>query len=413
MPQFSYIARTAEGKRNQGNIDADNISSAMELLASKNLSVIKLDEKDTTFDFIDPFIDRFNFAVEKMKTRIPLSVLVFFTRQISTMFSSGLTIEKSLHFLSLEEKNKKFKKVIEDIENNVKRGLLFSDALSRHPGIFSNLYISLVKAGEVSGKLYETLDELAVYIETLNDTQRKVTSAMYYPVFIMAFLFIMLFATFTWLIPRFSQVYDALGSELPYYTVLLVNIGTWFQHNTFIVFSITALISIALWLVSLTDVGALMKDKLILKLPIFGKIIEQNIYSKFCKTFGILIGSGVQVLDTMKLLSKVVDNRAYELVINKASVEIENGVNISSALKDTKSFPPIMIQLLNTGEETGEIDSLAIKAAEFYTKQVNASIDRLTSIIEPALVIIVGGVIAAIVVVTYLPIFHFGEAIGN
>ena len=413
MPQFSYIARNAEGKRNLGNIDADNLTSAMELLASKNLSVIKLDEKDTTFDFIDPFIDRFNFAVEKMRTRIPLSVLVFFTRQISTMFSSGLTIEKSLHFLSLEEKNKKFKKVIEDIENNVKRGLLFSDALSRHPGVFSNLYISLVKAGEVSGKLYETLDELAVYIETLNDTQRKVTSAMYYPVFIMLFLFAMLFATFSWLIPRFSQVYDALGSELPYYTVLLVKIGTWFQHNTLFVFSITALIVVSSWLVSLTDVGALMKDKLILKLPIFGKIIEQNIYSKFCKTFGILIGSGVQVLDTMKLLSKVVDNRAYELVINKASIEIENGVNISSALKDTKSFPPIMIQLLNTGEETGEIDSLAIKAAEFYTKQVNASIDRLTSIIEPALVIIVGGVIAAIVVVTYLPIFHFGEAIGN
>tara|TARA_B100000315_G_C14124220_1_gene383978 strand:- start:4 stop:519 length:516 start_codon:yes stop_codon:yes gene_type:complete len=170
---------------------------------------------------------------------------------------------------------------------------------------------------------------------------------------------------------------------------------------------------ISLWFVSLTDVGALMKDKLILKLPIFGKIIEQNIYSKFSKTFGILIGSGVQVLATMKLLSKVVDNRAYELAINEASHEIENGLNISNALKDTNRFPPIMIQLLNTGEETGEIDNLALKAAEFYTKQVNATIDRLTSIIEPALVVIVGGVIAAIVVVTYLPIFHFGEAIGN
>ena len=413
MPQFLYIARSPDGKRNQGSIDADNLTSAMEILSSRNLSVIKLDEKDITFDFINPFIERFNFSVERMKTRIPLSTLVFFTRQISTMFSSGLTIEKSLHFLALEEKNKKFKRVIDDIENNVKRGLLFSDALSRHPGVFSNLYISLVKAGEVSGKLYETLDELAIYLETVNDTQRKVTSAMYYPVFIIGFLFVMLLVTFTWLIPRFSQVYDALGSELPYYTVLLVNIGEWFQHNILFIFILTAIIMISLWFVSLTDVGALMKDKLILKLPIFGKIIEQNIYSKFSKTFGILIGSGVQVLATMKLLSKVVDNRAYELAINEASHEIENGLNISNALKDTNRFPPIMIQLLNTGEETGEIDNLALKAAEFYTKQVNATIDRLTSIIEPALVVIVGGVIAAIVVVTYLPIFHFGEAIGN
>ena len=133
----------------------------------------------------------------------------------------------------------------------------------------------------------------------------------------------------------------------------------------------------------------------------------------FVFTFGILIGSGVQVLDTMDLLARVVDNRIYELATKKASIEIENGINISAALKSTNKFPPIMIQLLNTSEETGEIDGLALKASEFYTKQVNASVDRLTSIIEPALVVLVGGVIAAIVVVTYLPIFHFGEAIGN
>ena len=329
------------------------------------------------------------------------------------MFSSGLTIEKSLHFLALEEKNKKFKKVIENIESNVKKGLLLSDALIKHPGIFSNLYVSLVRAGEVSGKLYETLDELSIYLETVNDTQRKVTSAMYYPVFIIGFLIAMLFVTFTWLLPRFSQVYDSLGSELPYYTILLVNAGEWFNNNIFFIFAMTSMIVVVLWFLALTDTGTLVKDQILLKLPIFGSIIEANIYSKFTKTFGILIGSGVQVLDTMKLLARVVDNRVYELATKQASVEIENGINISAALKSTGKFPPIMIQLLATGEETGEIDGLALKASEFYTKQVNAYVDRLTSIIEPALVVLVGGVIAVIVVVTYLPIFHFGEAIGN
>ncbi|SVB69297.1 uncharacterized protein METZ01_LOCUS222151 [marine metagenome] len=385
----------------------------MEILSKKNLSVVKLDERDEVFDFMDPFIDRFNLAVRKMKTRIPLSDLVFFTRQISTMFSSGLTIEKSLHFLALEEKNKKFKKIIEDIEKNVKKGLLLSDAISRHPGVFSNLYVSLVRAGEVSGKLYETLDELSVYLETVNDTQRKVTSAMYYPVFIIGFLIAMLFVTFTWLLPRFSEVYDALGSELPYYTVMLVSMGSWFNNNVFFIMIMSTLILITLWFLSLTDTGTLIKDQILLKLPIFGSIIESNIYSKFTKTFGILIGSGVQVLDTMDLLARVVDNRIFQLATQKARIEIENGINISAALKSTGKFPPIMIQLLSTGEETGEIDGLALKASEFYTKQVNASVDRLTSIIEPALVVLVGGVIAAIVVVTYLPIFHFGEAIGN
>jgi len=394
-------------------LSADNLTAAMEILNKKNLSVIKLDERDEVFDFLDPFIERFNLAVERMKAKIPLSDLVFFTRQISTMFSSGLTIEKSLHFLALEEKNKKFKKVIENIESNVKKGLLFSDALIKHPGIFSNLYVSLVRAGEVSGKLYETLDELSIYLETVNDTQRKVTSAMYYPVFIIGFLIAMLFVTFTWLLPRFSQVYDSLGSELPYYTILLVNAGEWFNNNIFFIFAMTSMIVVVLWFLALTDTGTLVKDQILLKLPIFGSIIEANIYSKFTKTFGILIGSGVQVLDTMKLLARVVDNRVYELATKEASVEIENGINISAALKSTGKFPPIMIQLLATGEETGEIDGLALKASEFYTKQVNAYVDRLTSIIEPALVVLVGGVIAAIVVVTYLPIFHFGEAIGN
>ena len=413
MPEYSYIARTQEGKRKEGNLSADNLTVAMEILNKKNLSVIKLDERDEVFDFLDPFIERFNLAVERMKARIPLSDLVFFTRQISTMFSSGLTIEKSLHFLALEEKNKKFKKVIENIESNVKKGLLLSDALIKHPGIFSNLYVSLVRAGEVSGKLYETLDELSIYLETVNDTQRKVTSAMYYPVFIIGFLIAMLFVTFTWLLPRFSQVYDSLGSELPYYTIVLVNAGEWFNNNIFFIFAMTSMIVVVLWFLALTDTGTLVKDQILLKLPIFGSIIEANIYSKFTKTFGILVGSGVQVLDTMKLLARVVDNRVYELATNEASVEIENGINISAALKSTGKFPPIMIQLLATGEETGEIDGLALKASEFYTKQVNAYVDRLTSIIEPALVVLVGGVIAVIVVVTYLPIFHFGEAIGN
>ena len=413
MPEYTYIARSQEGKRTEGNLTAVNLSDAMEILSKKNLSIVKLDERDEVFDFLDPFIDRFNLAVRKMKTRIPLSDLVFFTRQISTMFSSGLTIEKSLHFLALEEKNKKFKIIIEDLENNVKKGLLLSDAISRHPGVFSNLYVSLVRAGEVSGKLYETLDELSVYLETVSDTQRKVTSAMYYPIFIIGFLIAMLFVTFTWLLPRFSEVYDALGSELPYYTVMLVSMGSWFNNNVFFITFMCILIVITLWFLSLTDTGTLIKDQILLKLPIFGSIIESNIYSKFTKTFGILIGSGVQVLDTMDLLARVVDNRIFQLATQKASIEIENGINISAALKSTGKFPPIMIQLLSTGEETGEIDGLALKASEFYTKQVNASVDRLTSIIEPALVVLVGGVIAAIVVVTYLPIFHFGEAIGN
>ena len=413
MPQFTYIVRTQDGVRKEGTINSDNINQASEELRSDGLIVVKITERDTTFDFLTPFLNRLNLEIEKFKNRIPLSVLVFFTRQLATMFAAGLTIERSLFFLGQEEKNVKFKKILNDIETNIRRGLLLSDALERHPGVFFKLYIALVRAGEVSGKLAETLEELSSYIESVEDTRRKVKSAMYYPVFIIVFLFFMMFVTFTFIIPQFKTVYDSLGSDLPYYTIVLVNVSDWFKNN-FLFMSCLIIISlIVLWLLSLTDSGSLTKDRLFLKTPIFGSLIEQGTLSKFAKTFGILVGSGVSIMDSMGLLEKVVDNRVYEIAINKAAINIENGVNISTALKETGEFPPILIQLLATGEETGEIDGLALKASDFYTKQVNAIVDRLTSIIEPLLIVLVGAVIGVIVIVTYLPIFHFGEALAK
>ena len=413
MPQFTYIVRTQDGVRKEGTINSDNINQASEELRSDGLVVVKITERDTTFDFLTPFLNRLNLEIEKFKNRIPLSVLVFFTRQLATMFAAGLTIERSLFFLGQEEKNVKFKKILNDIETNIRRGLLLSDALERHPGVFFKLYIALVRAGEVSGKLADTLEELSIYIESVEDTRRKVKSAMYYPVFIIVFLFFMMFVTFTFIIPQFKTVYDSLGSDLPYYTIVLVNVSDWFKNN-FLFMSCLIIISlIVLWLLSLTDSGSLTKDRLFLKTPIFGSLIEQGTLSKFAKTFGILVGSGVSIMDSMGLLEKVVDNRVYEIAINKAAINIENGVNISTALKETGEFPPILIQLLATGEETGEIDGLALKASDFYTKQVNAIVDRLTSIIEPLLIVLVGAVIGVIVIVTYLPIFHFGEALAK
>ena len=417
MPQFTFIARTEDGKRKEGSIDAKNINRASEKLKNQNLIVIKLTERDESFDFMGPFLDRLSLKLEKLKTRIPLKSLVFFTRQLSTMFAAGLTIEKSFFFLAEEEKNKKFKKILEDIELNIKRGLQLSDCLEKHPGVFSNLYVSLVRAGEVSGQLSQTLEELAVYLESVDDTQRKVKSAMYYPTFIIGFLVIMLFVTFTFIIPSFENVYksmDPTGEKgLPVYTEAMLWLGAKTQENIVLILGSFVSVFLLFWTFSLTDRGSLLKDRILLKIPIFGRIIEQGALSKFNKTFGILIGAGVSVLDSMKLISRVVDNRVFEIAVNKSAKQIENGITISQALKNSEKFPPIMIQLIKTGEETGEIDNLALRASEFYTKQVNAIVDRLTSLIEPILIVVVGVVIGIIVVVTYLPIFDFGTTFMN
>ena len=413
MPEFSYLARDDNGSRKTGDISASNYNEAMESLQTNGLTIIKLSEKDTSFDFIKPFANRFSLALDKIKNRVPLKVLVFFTRQLATMFSAGLTIERALYFLSTEEKNKRFKKVLLNIAENIKKGLLLSEALERHPGVFSKLYISLVRAGEVSGKLSETLDELSKYLETIEDTQRKVKSAMYYPVFIIIFLFVILTVTFTFLIPQFQTIYASLGSKLPLYTRMFISLSMWFNNNFYLIMSSTFLSIFGIWTLTLTDTGRLLRDKIFLKTPIFGNLIKQNVLSKFCKTFGILINAGVSVMEAMNLVIHVVDNRVFELAIKDATKNIENGISISDSLKNTDVFPPIMIQLLKTGEETGEIDTLSLKAADFYSKQVNAIVDRLTSLIEPFLIVLVGGVIGVIIIVTYLPIFEMGDALTN
>ena len=410
MPEFNYIARNQDGVRVENSISANNLKEASDLLLSDNLSIIKISERDTSFDFMAPFMERFNLSIEKLKNRIPLTSLVFFTRQLSTMFNAGLTLEKAISFLSKEEKHRAFKKVLVDIESSVKKGLLLSDALGRHPGVFNNLYISLVKAGEVSGKLSITLEELAQYLETMEDTQRKVKSAMYYPGFIMFFLGLVLVVLFAFIIPQFTSVYDQLNADLPVYTQMLLDSGDWLNNNLFTFFFSIFLFSLMMWLFFLTDKGRLIRDKFLLKVPIFGSIINQNVLSKFGKTFGILVGSGVSILDTMSLVKKVVDNRVYELAIEKSSKHIENGSSISDALKLADIFPGVLIQLMNTGEETGEIDKLALKVSDFYAKQVDAIVDRLTSIIEPALIILIGVIIGIVLVAVYMPIFKFGSA---
>ncbi|MFQ6609394.1 MAG: type II secretion system F family protein [Fidelibacterota bacterium] len=414
MATYTYLIRTGEGHRKEGVIEANNITEASEQLRTSNdVTIVKLSEKDTSFDFMGPFLDRLTKKVTKIKNRVPLNTMVFFVRQLATMFTAGLTIERAMHFLASEEKNKKFQKTLMTTEDDIRKGLLLSDALDRHSGIFSNLIISLVRAGEVSGKLSSTLEELAIYMENVADTQRKVISALFYPVMIIVFLFATLLFAFLFIIPKFGEVYASLGAELPLFTTLILRVGDWVQANVLFIIMMVAIWSFVMWLLSMTDTVRLLLDKLYFKIPIFGNLIRLNILAKFSKTLGILLNAGVSVLESFQLVGKVVENRVYELAIKQASQDIENGVNISRALKDTLVFPPTVIQLISTGEETGEIDQLSLRAADFYNKQVLAIVDRITSIIEPILLIFVGAVILVILLATYLPIFQMGEALSG
>ena len=413
MSIYNYLTKDSEGKRKEGEIRADSLDTAIQKLTSNGQMVITLKEVDDTFDFLGPFLDEIQLSIEKAKNRIPLANIVFFTRQLATMFSAGLTIERAIQSLGAEEKHRKFKKILNSVGDNIRKGLNMSESLARHPGVFNNLFVAMVKAGEVSGNLNEILEQLSSYLENLDDTRRKVKSAMNYPIFMILFLIGMLMVMLLVIIPKFSQVYAQLGAGLPTATRQMIDFSNWFVNNigflSFVIFMVFSII----WLISKTQRGGFALDTIKLKLPVFGSLMEQSILNKFCKTFGILIGAGVPVLETTALLRKVVDNKVYEKAIDDASDLIRDGYNISTALRRTEVFPSILLQLASTGEDTGELDDLLDRAADYYQKQVDALVDRMTTLIEPLLILLVGAVSALMVVLTYLPVFHLGSALQS
>ena len=413
MAVFQYVLKDTSGDRKEGEIKAATLDTAIQTLTAQDQVIITIKEEDTSWDFLGPFLDEINLSYERLKNRIPLTNLVFFTRQLATMFAAGLTIERSVQGLAADEKHPRLKKVLNKVVQNVRQGLNLSAAFQRHPGVFNNLYIAMIKAGEISGNLDEILDHLATYLENIDDTRRKVRSAMTYPIFMLVFMATMITAMFIWIIPKFSEVYAQLGSKLPKATQTLVALSEWISLNIGAIILFSFLFFLGIWTISKTRRGGLFIDTLILNLPVFGSLNKQSILNKFCKTFGILIGAGVPVLESTLLLSKVVDNRVYEEATLDASKDIREGYNISTALRRTEVFPSIMLQLTSTGEETGELGDLLDRAADYYYKQVNVLVDRMTTLIEPLLILAVGVVIAIMVIVTYLPVFYLGAALQS
>lgn len=413
MATYTFLTKNNEGKRKEGEIRADTLDHAIQKLTSNGQLVISLKEIDDTFDFLGPFLDEIQLSFEKFKNSVPLSNIVFFTRQLATMFSAGLTLERAIQSLAGEEKHKKFQKILNSVSENIRKGLNLSESLARHPGVFNTLFVAMIQAGEVSGNLNEILEQLASYLEKVDDTRRKVKSAMNYPIFMIVFLIAMLATMLLVIIPKFSQVYAQLGAGLPPATKKMIDVSNWFGDNIGFLAFVTLMFISTLWLISKTQRGGFTVDTIKLKIPVFGSLLEQSILNKFCKTFGILIGAGVPVLETTALLKKVVDNRVYETAIIDASDYIRDGYNISAALRRTEVFPSILLQLTSTGEDTGELDSLLDRAADYYQKQVDALVDRMTTLIEPLLILLVGAVIAVMVVLTYLPVFHLGNALQS
>jgi len=393
---------------------AESLDQAVDKLAKEGSTIISVKAAaEGAFKGKLSLSDKIMLSIYKWRTGVSLKTLVFFTRQLSTMFSAGLTIEKSISDLEKAEKNKKFAKVLRQLSDDIRKGYSLSEAMEQHPGVFNPLYIALVTAGEVSGTLHTILDELSDYLEKIEDTRRKVRSAMAYPLFIVVFLTLVVWFLFYYVVPMFAQVYEGFGADLPVPTRIAIGISNFITNNAFLAILMLLGLVVAVWIINLTDRGRYVWDTIKLKMPVFGSVTTNSIMSKFSRTFSILMTAGVPIMDTMELTENVVQNAVIEGGIRRARVMVKEGYGVANAFRRTGLFPPTLLQMIGTGEETGDMDKLLGKAAQFYEKLVDAVIERLTSLIEPLLIILMAGVVGGIIIVVYLPIFSLGEAMSQ
>ncbi len=413
MPRYAYIITDTEGTRREDVIRAPSQNAALTALTKRGAKVVSLKEIKSMEVERLTVAEQIQLQLFKWRTHVPLKVVVFFTRQLSTMFSAGLTIERSISNLMVEEKNPRFRRVLADIANDLKKGMSLSDALAQHPGVFDGLFVATIKAGEISGSLHVAMEQLSDYLESSEETRRKVVSALTYPILAIVFMVFIVTILIVFVVPQFAEVYAKFGAGLPGPTRLLVNVAQIISQNFIPVAAIIVIMIVSIWLVSKTERGAYIMDSIKLKIPVFGALIEYSTMNKFSRTFGILMGSGVPVLEAFTQVQRVVENEVIGRGIVNIKRMVKDGFAISIALKKSGVFPSTLVQLVQTGEETGEMDKLLDKAAYFYEKQVDAMVERMTSLIEPMIIIMLGGVVTGILVAVYLPVFKLGRAIGR
>lgn len=411
MATFSYVVKDNKGNKHDGTLTASSLDEALNKLRESGQTVISvIDSRKAGGGKRKGLIDEIFLYIHKKRTAVPLRTQVFFTRQLATMISAGLTIEKSLNNLLYEESQKRFRKVVAQLLNDVKKGFALSDAFDRHPGIFSPLYVALVKSGEVSGSLHTVLEELADYLEFIQDTRRKIVSALVYPSLVVVMLVIVTTILMVYVVPQFESVYSRFGASLPVPTQILIKVSDVIGANFVTTFIGLILLAILVKIVSLTFTGRKVIDRVKLNLPLFKQILTNSMMSKFSRTFGMLLTAGVPVVDSLNLVYRVMDNVHYKAAVRQATGLIRDGFSISASLKKTGAFPNTLLSLVATGEETGDMDRMLGKAATFYDKQLEAVIIRMTSLIEPILIVLIGIVIGTIIIVIYLPFFKMGSA---
>ncbi|MBN2027763.1 MAG: type II secretion system F family protein [Actinobacteria bacterium] len=394
---YSYRVRDRQGKVISGKLEADNEASVSQRLREMGYFVIGVEEERVSLRKKELHI---------FKPKVKGKDITVFTRQFATMINAGLPLVKCLNILSEQTESPVLTEIVVDVQHEVEMGRSLSEALAKHPEVFKELYSSMVKAGEIGGVLDDVLLRIATTLESEDEIRRRIKSALTYPVAMFAISILLLIVMLVFVVPTFESMFNDIGAELPFLTKIIMQIShflvSW-MGALVIIAIIVGVVFLRRWLK--TPNGRRKLDAFKLKLPVFGSLFHKMSLSRFSRTLGTLVASGVPILQALEITSKTVGNVLVAEAVDSVRSGVKEGDSIARPLGQSPLFPPMVTQMLAIGEETGALDTMLNKVSDFYDSEVSATVESLTSLLEPLMIVFLGVVVGTIVIALYMPIF--------
>lgn len=405
MPTYRYSAIDRTGRSFTGTLDAENVDSVRNKLSELRYHIVNINEVAAgggSSDFLKQF------------ARVKQKELVVFSRQFATMIDAGLSVLKCLDILQRQSKDPVMRETLQIVRHDVNGGSSLTDALAKHPRVFSKLYVNMIRSAEAGGILDQVLDRLSTFLEKDMELREKVRSAMMYPIIVGVVALVVMAILMWWVLPQFKNIFRDMGiQQLPFATKMLLDVASFSSEYWYVCVAGAAGIFIAIKLYGRTQSGAMHLDRLRLAMPIFGEINLKVSVSRFARTFGTLISSGVPVLRALEITSDTTGNLVLSAVIDQARMSVREGEKISDPFHGNRYFPVMVTQMIAVGEETGRLDQMLVKVADFYDSEVDSMIKGLASLIEPIMIVGLGVMVGFIAVSVITPIYTLVGSLGG
>ncbi|MFN2354192.1 MAG: type II secretion system F family protein [Desulfopila sp.] len=401
MPVYIWKGKNTYGEKRKGELEAVDQAAAMSQLKRMRITAPKVKEKPK---------DLFE-SIQLFQPKVTGKDIVVFTRQLSTMIDAGLPLVQCLSILATQQSNPTFKKVLRAIQSDVESGTTFADSMRKHPKIFDNLYSNMIEAGETGGILDTILSRLAIFMEKSMALKKKIKGAMTYPIICLAISILILAVILIFVIPVFEEMFTTMGGALPVPTQIVIAMSDFAKNNIIFLLLGLAVVIFVFKKIYSTEKGQLRIDALLLRSPVFGILIRKVAVAKFTRTLSTMLQSGVPILEALTVVARTSGNKVIERAVFRVSDAIAEGRPIAEPLNESGVFPNMVVQMINVGESVGALDTMLEKIADFYDEEVDQAVENLTAMIEPFMMVFLGGMIGGLVVAMYLPIFKMASIV--